>query len=508
MKGEAKRDYPASIGYQSPWYKEYPFIENYFSRLNTALTRGKALVRVGVIHPIESYWLHFGPEEQTSSIRAEMDNNFNNIIQWLLFGLIDFDFIAESLLPSLSEVHEGKIFKVGEMGYDVVIVPNCETLRSTTFERLKAFREAGGKVIFAGEPASLVDAVETDSVTSLAKSSEVIPFTKTKILQAVEQYRDLDIRNEKGSPVDNLFYQMREDGEGRWVFICHANKMDNPDIASAENIDIRIKGAWNPIVYDAMNGEIHPCEASVMGNITRVQHQFYQHDSLLLYLQPEKIKESSNNHPIANPVSIGNTKFKELHIMDSVAVTLSEPNVLLLDLAEYSFDDGSWQPREELLRIDNEFRKQLGYPLRMEALAQPWLNKDKSKPEHKLSLKFTIISGIELVNPYLALEGLEYTEIIVNNIKVPSTTMGWYVDECIKKVKIPNLPEGKSEIILNISFTSKTNVEWCYLLGDFGVRVEGSNARIIKPIRKLSFGNWTVQGLPFYAGNVTYHCEV
>ncbi len=23
MEGEAKRDYPASIGYQSPWYKEY-----------------------------------------------------------------------------------------------------------------------------------------------------------------------------------------------------------------------------------------------------------------------------------------------------------------------------------------------------------------------------------------------------------------------------------------------------------------------------------------------------
>lgn len=112
MEGEAKRDYPPSIGYQSPWYREYPFIENHFSRLNTALTRGKARVRVGVIHPIESYWLYFGPEEQTASIRAEMDENFNNIIEWLLFGLIDFDFIAESLLPSLSEVHEGKNTKL------------------------------------------------------------------------------------------------------------------------------------------------------------------------------------------------------------------------------------------------------------------------------------------------------------------------------------------------------------------------------------------------------------
>ena len=56
MAGEAKRDFPASIGYQSPWYKEYPLIENYFARLNKALRRGTPHVRLGVIHPIESYW--------------------------------------------------------------------------------------------------------------------------------------------------------------------------------------------------------------------------------------------------------------------------------------------------------------------------------------------------------------------------------------------------------------------------------------------------------------------
>lgn len=29
MKGEAKRDYPASINYQSPWYKEYKTVEDH-----------------------------------------------------------------------------------------------------------------------------------------------------------------------------------------------------------------------------------------------------------------------------------------------------------------------------------------------------------------------------------------------------------------------------------------------------------------------------------------------
>ena len=97
MKGSAKRDYPASISYQSPWYKKYPYIEDHFARVNTALTRGKPSVNVAVIHPVESYWLHYGPSENTYDIRKQLENNFDNVIKWLLFGQIDFDFISESL---------------------------------------------------------------------------------------------------------------------------------------------------------------------------------------------------------------------------------------------------------------------------------------------------------------------------------------------------------------------------------------------------------------------------
>ena len=69
MGGPAKRDYPASISYQSAWYKEYPYVENYFARVNTALTRGTCDIHVGVVHPVESYWLHWGPREQTAAVR-------------------------------------------------------------------------------------------------------------------------------------------------------------------------------------------------------------------------------------------------------------------------------------------------------------------------------------------------------------------------------------------------------------------------------------------------------
>ena len=57
MKGEAKRDYTASILHQSPWYREYRYVEDYFSRIHTALSDGKNESSLLVMNPIESVWL-------------------------------------------------------------------------------------------------------------------------------------------------------------------------------------------------------------------------------------------------------------------------------------------------------------------------------------------------------------------------------------------------------------------------------------------------------------------
>ena len=79
MVGEAKRDYPASIGYQSPWYREYPMIEDHFARIATVMSRGKSLVRVAVIHPIESYWLCFGAIEQNHAEMEQREREFQQL---------------------------------------------------------------------------------------------------------------------------------------------------------------------------------------------------------------------------------------------------------------------------------------------------------------------------------------------------------------------------------------------------------------------------------------------
>ena len=54
----------------------------------------------------------------------------------------------------------------------------------------------------------------------------------------------------------------------------------------------------------------------------------------------------------------------------------------------------------------------------------------------------------------------------------------------------------------------RTNLEYFYLLGDFGVRVNGTRKTVTAPVRRLGFGDITAQGLPFYTGNILYKFTV
>ena len=281
MKGSAKRDYPASISYQSPWYKEYRYVEDHFARLNTALTRGKPVADVAVIHPIESYWLHWGPSDSSASLRQQMEENFENVIKWLLSGLIDFDFISESLLPSqCGEI--GNVLPVGEMQYKTVIVPNCETLRGTTLKILEQFHVKGGKVIFMGEPPKYIDGAPSNAASSLYDSSRKVQFTKLSLLKALEQDRRIDIKGLSGERTDSFLYTMRHDGNTDWLFIAHMEEhqkdlhsIHKKDIAAPQDTIISIKGEFYPKQYDTITGEIKEVPYSIKNGCTIIPYTFY-----------------------------------------------------------------------------------------------------------------------------------------------------------------------------------------------------------------------------------------
>lgn len=506
MEGEAKRDYPASIHYQSPWYKEYRLIEDYFARVATAMTRGQAVVRIGLLHPVESLWLSWSDEEHTGSTRKQLDDNFQQMTEWLLFEHLDFDYVSESVLERIGGASGGRL-TVGEMGYEVLVVPGVLTMRSTTCELLEQFVEQGGTVLFVGEPPRLIDGSPSERARRLAENCMVISMEKRSVVKALEPFRTLHVVDKNGSECNKLLTQVRRDGEGLWVFVCYGKKKARYDTEGLSKMMIKLPGAYDGVLYDAMSGERHPANVSRSEKETTITCQYTTHDSILLRLLPVGVVETTLSESQEAEELTRGVKWEDPWA--PVAVELDEPNVYMLDMAQYRVDDGEFRELEEVLRIGVKVREELGITPQSGRMAQPW-TQEKKAPEHVLALKYVIESEIDVKDAMLAMEHVKDARITLNgenvevHVAVVDGVEDYYVDEKIKKTALPTIPAGRNELVLEIPLGEGTDVENSFLLGDFGVKVEGTRQVITDPVRSLYFGDVVPQGLPFYGGNVTY----
>ena len=501
MAGEAKRDYPASIGGQSPWWKKYPLIANHFARVGVAMTRGVPVCKVGVIHTIESFWLLYGPLDQTATARSQAEQDFLTLPEWLIGGLIDFDYISESLLPEQGGGTEGKKFRVGEMAYSTVVIPPTITLRSSTLARLEAFADAGGRVLFAGDVATLCDAVPSERAAKLAARCERIKFTRGALLSALESEREFSvIRGDNGYPAEHLVGQLRQDGDVRYLFL--ANSLRVGDAYAAQ---LRLNGSWQLDLPDTESGEITLLAARREREQTVLDFDMHPHGHLLLRLRPasQSRGEAMPRTPITGPEE--EAAILERLCVSEMAAELDEPNVLVLDRAEWRVNGGAWQPQMEILRVDSRVRTMFGLPSKMGGhMAQPWTAVKTKRKYGELELRYSIDDAIALDGLRLALEQPEGTRIFLDGIPVPFSDCGCWTDECVRTTRFPALAPGKHELRLRREYRDETNVERLFLLGDFGVELAGTEATLTSPVRALHFGSVTEQGLPFYSGNVTY----
>lgn len=509
MAGEAKRDYPASIHFQSPWYKEYKYVEDYFSRLNVVLTAGEPVCNLAVIHPGESSALIFDKNWQNNEQIQEMDKNLDTLVNWLLGGHLDFDFADEHLLvefeSSIGSDEQGPYLQIGQMKYRAVFVPPALTIRQTTLELLKEFDKKGGTVLFASDPPMLVDG-DTDETIKAFATNKTIAFNKDDILKSVgNKIGCISINDENSNNVDSIFYQMRKIDDDIAVFLVNTDREKGYD-----SVNIEIKGSFSRSkqiqLWDAVTGQRHELTGQLTGNCASFKIDIPASGSRLIMIKAESSKLTSYK-PVNLPtdsVQLGSDEFD---------YSLDDHNVLVLDKADCTAQikgKDKFELHDEILQVDCALRSYIGIARRGGMMVQPWASPAKPlEPPVEAQLRYSFdIDTIPQSPVLLGIEQPASWQINLNDKPVNSKSVnGWWTDPAIKTLPIDTslLKKGQNTLTLTGHFGLMPDLEIVYLLGNFGVSTDLINNIITELPGKLSVGTWINQGLPFYSGNVIYH---
>ncbi|MFA6566857.1 MAG: glycosyl hydrolase [Victivallales bacterium] len=513
MGGEGKRDFPASIGHQSSWWTEYRSVEDYFARLHAVTSEGGEVRDILVINPVESMWLLIESGWTCSAEKNFLDDDRRELQNRLLNAHLDFDYGDEGLMALMSSVlvsESGACLTVGKATYRAVIVPSCLTVRRSTLALLLEFQKAGGRVIFAGTPPRMLEGEKAEALTEFI--AKCVSCRIDAVVQYVEFCRRVSVADAAGSELPGVLHLLRHHDDGYYLFVCNTGYSleQQADVSpvigplleerrtACPEVLIRLQaGTATPEEWDAMTGKRFRPEL-IDGGIIRTS---LPPRSSRLYFFPFIAGVELPQHE--NQVTV-----KTEPLTGDWQIGLNEPNVVVLDSPEYMIGGDAWHSGMDVRQVDQLARERGGLPRRHSLSAQPW-----SLPENPIRqhVGMAYRTNFEHVPERGIILGGEYHGGVIkaNGHELKTTEFQW-VDESLTFFAIPPeyLKTGVNEIEISAFVSETVSLEIWYLLGDFGVRLNGKEIIVTAPIRSLAVGNWVPQGLPFYSGAVEYRRQL
>ncbi len=513
MEGESKRDYPASILHQSPWYHDYAKVEDYFARMGLVLSEGEADCDVLLLNPIESLWCqaYAGWAHWISNASPDVapyERRYAQLFHYLADNQIDFDYGEEEMMSRHAKVEIGEdgrpVLRVGEATYRTVIVSNMLTIRPTTLALLEEFMGRGGKVIFAGDVPAYVNAVKSDEPAELAKRGIAIAYDEAELVAAVRANTQayVSVTNGEGETAKDIFVQVRK-GFGDDGYAAVLLNTDRNQSRENLTLALRVPAGYAVEEWDLETGARYDASAIAgeAGGMTYISLDLQPAGTrcFVLTKTPDDLPAVCDYETVAEETVTGDFTY-----------TADEPNVCVLDWVKWRWADGDWHDAREALWADREVRSDIGIEWRGGEMLQPWYAKLHDKKQYgELQLEYEFfIDKLPTGEVFLAGERPELNSYRLNGVALHNDSVSdFWVDDCFKKMAIPEgtLKLGRNVVTIDVTFMRTTNIECIFLVGDFGVKLDGRKRTLVGIPATIGCDNYAAYDLPFFTGNMTYH---
>jgi hypothetical protein len=511
MRGERKRDFPANLFYQQPWWdKEKPFAD-YMARISYFAAQGRREVDILVIHPISSVWSTYSPLHDENNFMIETnlyDKPFETLSKSLIASKLDFHYGDEIIMEEHARIENEKLI-VGNYAYSTVIVPPSLTLRSTTFDLLDKFSRLNPKrLIFISPVPERIDGIKKE--IKLPQGSIVVSSIDEAIRIVDGYYKDrIEITDKMtGQNAEKVICHTRTSAEEKTIFIA------NTDESREINATISLKEEKTPYLLDTMTGDVYKIPYKKVEDRIKIDVKFYPAGSMILFLSDKTFDVDKSPKFLDSGIEF-EEKYDRQILRMNWNVKALEPNVMPLDRITLEIDgkkvvenehvSKGWQffydasdgtpfravysfdvlnvPKGELFAVV-ELAENLDRILLNEKAVKPLKKKGEMgafDPEKSWKdLNFTKIPITGLLKKgknVLVIEGKKF-----NNVTGPGT-----------HVRVDNFKDYNS-----------TELDTAYVIGDFQVLGERFGEFAIDGRSKKIGLDLTKSGYPFYTGKAEF----
>ncbi len=441
LRGERKRDYPASVFYQLPWFKEAykPFAE-FICKTGTLLDNGNEEAPILLIQPLQTAYIMQNPKDKSAISKLQSD--FEKITTEMSDNHMLYHYGDESIMEHFGCVRDNKLV-IGKCEYSTVIMPFMLSISESTLKLLIEFSKNGGKLYFIDEKPSLVNGRKDNRLNNFKAE-------KANLKAIKEEYGFASIKTD-GKENKNIHYTKRiTDNGNRIYYLVNLSAVEQTVTINTNEDSIYL--------YDVISEKAVKTDDILT---------FAPYGSFMI-IASETIK----------PEKADNRKTEYIGFDNEFALSKDTINSITLDFCKYRIDGDEWQPETAVIILQ---RKLL-----------------ELKKPCKIELEFSFNAEKDALtdNMCLCAETPERFEFLINGKPFEFKNDEYYVDKSIRKSNISKyVTAGKNTVTLKGEFyqsedvyrvlftpgiheseknklTYDTELESIYITGSFGVRTE------------------------------------
>ena len=138
---------------KNPWWIVMPDVAQYLQRVSFMMRQGQTINDVAIYLPNDDAYASLTPGRDINLRELLAQRVGRDLIPQLLEAGYNFDFFDDDAFKQVGRVEKGAL-ALGANRYPIVILPNVETMRAETYQRLDEFVRGGGILLATGQTPS------------------------------------------------------------------------------------------------------------------------------------------------------------------------------------------------------------------------------------------------------------------------------------------------------------------------------------------------------------------